>query len=77
MPPEQVVRAKLVWKASDSVKATLTADWTHTDQPSTASTVLATNVSRFEAHASPQDRRVKQLAVRNDCGDVARLANVR
>jgi iron complex outermembrane receptor protein len=42
---QQVVRAKLVWKASDSVKATLTADWTHTDQPSTASTVLATNVS--------------------------------
>jgi iron complex outermembrane receptor protein len=42
---QQVVRAKLLWRASDSVKVTLTADWTHTDQPSTASTVLATNVS--------------------------------
>ena len=42
---QQVVRAKLLWKASDSVKATLTADWTHTDQPSTANTVLATNIS--------------------------------
>jgi len=37
---EQVVRGKLLWKVSDTVKATFTADWTHTDQPSTANTVL-------------------------------------
>ena len=37
---EQVVRAKLLWKASDSVTATFTGDWTHTNQPSTANTVL-------------------------------------
>jgi len=37
---EQVVRGKLLWKASDSVTATFTADWTHTNQPSTANTVL-------------------------------------
>ena len=37
---QQTVRAKLLWKASSSVTATLSADWTHTDQPSTASTVL-------------------------------------
>jgi iron complex outermembrane receptor protein len=37
---EQVIRAKVLWKASDSVTATFTADWTHTDQPSTANTVL-------------------------------------
>jgi len=39
---EQVVRGKVVWKANDAVTATFTADWTHTDQPSTASTVLET-----------------------------------
>ena len=38
---EQVVRVKLLWKASDSVTATFTGDWTHTNQPSTASTPLA------------------------------------
>jgi iron complex outermembrane receptor protein len=38
---QQVVRAKLLWKASDSVTATFTGDWTHTNQPSTASTPLA------------------------------------
>jgi len=42
---EQVVRAKMLWKASDSLTATLSVDWTHTNQPSTANTVLATNVS--------------------------------
>ena len=39
---EQVIRAKLVWKPSDSVTATVTGDWTHTNEPSTASTVLQT-----------------------------------
>ncbi len=39
---QQVLRAKVVWKASDSVTATFAGDWTHTNQPSTASTVLAT-----------------------------------
>ena len=38
---QQVVRAKVLWKASDSVTATFTGDWTHTNQPSTASTPLA------------------------------------
>jgi iron complex outermembrane receptor protein len=42
---QQVLRAKLVWKASDSVTATFTGDWTHTNQPSTASTVLQTITS--------------------------------
>ncbi len=37
---EQVIRAKVLWKASDTVTATFTGDWTHTDQPSTANTVL-------------------------------------
>jgi iron complex outermembrane receptor protein len=37
---EQVVRVKVLWRASDSVTATVTGDWTHTDQPSTANTVL-------------------------------------
>ena len=37
---QQVVRAKLLWKASDAVTATFTGDWTHTNQPSTASTPL-------------------------------------
>jgi iron complex outermembrane recepter protein len=39
---QQVARAKLLWKASDSLTATLSLDWTHTNQPSTASTVLET-----------------------------------
>ncbi len=39
---EQVIRGKVLWKASDSVTATFTGDWTHTNQPSTASTVLQT-----------------------------------
>src|SRR5580658_9329395 len=37
---EQVARGKLLWKASDSLTATLSFDWTHTDQPSIAGTVL-------------------------------------
>jgi len=39
---EQVIRAKLLWLASDAIKGTFIGDWTHTDQPSTASTVLQT-----------------------------------
>lgn len=39
---EQVIRAKVVWRASDSLTATLTGDWTHTDQPLASSTVLST-----------------------------------
>jgi iron complex outermembrane receptor protein len=39
---EEVVRGKLLWLASDAIKATFIGDWTHTDQPSTASTVLQT-----------------------------------
>jgi len=39
---QQVARAKFLWKASDALTATLSLDWTHTNQPSTASTVLAT-----------------------------------
>ncbi len=42
---QQTVRAKLLWKASDAVSATFTGDWTHTNQPSTASTVLETVTS--------------------------------
>jgi len=42
---EQVIRGKVLWKASDSVTATFTGDWTHTNQPSTASTVLQTVTS--------------------------------
>jgi iron complex outermembrane recepter protein len=39
---EQIARAKLQWKPVDALTATLTVDWTHTNQPSTASTVLQT-----------------------------------
>ena len=42
---QQVVRAKVQWRASDALTATFTADWTHTDQPSTASTALQTITS--------------------------------
>ncbi len=42
---QQILRAKLLWRASDSLTATLSADWTHTNQPSTASTVLQTVVN--------------------------------
>jgi iron complex outermembrane recepter protein len=42
---EQVMRGKLQWKPTDALTATFTADWTHTNQPSTASTVLQTITS--------------------------------
>jgi len=42
---QQVVRAKVQWRASDALTATFTGDWTHTNQPSTASTVLETVTS--------------------------------
>ncbi len=39
---EQVLRGKLQWKPTDAITAMFSADWTHTNQPSTASTVLQT-----------------------------------
>jgi iron complex outermembrane recepter protein len=39
---QQTVRAKILWKASDTFTATATADWTHTNESSPATTVLAT-----------------------------------
>jgi iron complex outermembrane receptor protein len=39
---QQTVRAKLQWKASDTLTATFSGDWTHTNQPATASSVLKT-----------------------------------
>jgi iron complex outermembrane receptor protein len=39
---QQVIRAKLLWKVADGLTATVTGDWTHTNQPSTANTVLET-----------------------------------
>jgi iron complex outermembrane receptor protein len=39
---EQVIRAKVVWQPADSVTATFAGDWTHTNQPSTAISVLQT-----------------------------------
>src|SRR5581483_7612327 len=39
---QQIARAKLQWRPADTLIATLTIDWTHTNQPSTASTVLQT-----------------------------------
>ena len=46
---EQVLRAKLQWKPSDALTGTFSADWTHTNQPSTASTVLDTITSGPQA----------------------------
>ena len=46
---EQVLRGKLQWKPTDSITAMLAADWTHTNQPSTASTVLQTITSGPQA----------------------------
>src|SRR6267154_175561 len=46
---QQVLRGKLQWKPTDSITAMLAADWTHTNQPSTASTVLQTITSGPEA----------------------------
>ena len=42
---EQVLRSKIVWKPGDSWKISLDLDWTHTNQDSTASTVLNTITS--------------------------------
>src|SRR4051812_37795079 len=42
---QQVFRAKLLWTPLDTVSATLSLDWTHTNQPSTANTVLRTVTS--------------------------------
>ncbi|MDP9083420.1 MAG: TonB-dependent receptor [Pseudomonadota bacterium] len=39
---QQVIRSKFLLKASDNLKLTLTADWTHEDQPSTPNTILRT-----------------------------------
>ena len=39
---QQVVRGKLLWRAADGLTATVTGDWTHTNQPATANTVLQT-----------------------------------
>jgi iron complex outermembrane receptor protein len=39
---EQVIRAKLLWQATDNVTATFTGDWTHTNQPATAISLLQT-----------------------------------
>jgi iron complex outermembrane recepter protein len=46
---EQVLRGKLQWKPSDAITAMFSADWTHTNQPSTASTVLQTITSGPQA----------------------------
>jgi iron complex outermembrane receptor protein len=42
---QQVIRAKLLWRASDAVTATFTGDWTHTNQPATANNALQTVTS--------------------------------
>ena len=42
---EQVARSKVVWKPTENWTITLGADWTHTNQDSTASTVLDTITS--------------------------------
>ena len=39
---QQTARAKFLWLASDAVTATATFDWTHTNQPAYASTVIRT-----------------------------------
>jgi iron complex outermembrane receptor protein len=39
---ENVMRAKLLWKASDSVTVTVTADWTHVAESSVPESLLAT-----------------------------------
>jgi iron complex outermembrane receptor protein len=38
---QQVIRAKALWKASDSVNVTFAADWSHQDQSSYPTTVLS------------------------------------
>jgi iron complex outermembrane receptor protein len=39
---QQVMRVKVLWRASDAVTATFTGDWTHTNQPATANNALET-----------------------------------
>jgi iron complex outermembrane recepter protein len=39
---QQVIRAKVLWRVADGLTATVTGDWTHTNQPATANTVLET-----------------------------------
>ncbi len=39
---QQVIRSKFLLKATDNLKVTLTADWTHEDQSSTPNTILRT-----------------------------------
>jgi iron complex outermembrane receptor protein len=39
---QQVIRGKLLWRIADGLTATVTGDWTHTNQPATANTVLQT-----------------------------------
>jgi iron complex outermembrane receptor protein len=39
---EDVMRAKVLWKAADDVKVTWTGDWTHVDESSVPETLLAT-----------------------------------
>jgi iron complex outermembrane receptor protein len=39
---EDIMRAKVLWKAADNVKVSLTADWTHVDESSVPETLLAT-----------------------------------
>ncbi|MFL6603652.1 MAG: TonB-dependent receptor [Steroidobacteraceae bacterium] len=46
---QQVIRAKLLWTPLDTVTATLSLDWTHTNQPSTANTILQTVTSGPDA----------------------------
>ncbi len=50
---EQVLRGKLQWKPNDFITGMLSADWTHTNQPSTASTVLQTVTSGSNAVFGP------------------------
>jgi iron complex outermembrane receptor protein len=42
---QQTLRGKLIWKASDSLTGTFGADWTHTNQPGVATTVLQPIIS--------------------------------
>ena len=46
---EQVMRAKLQWKPNEAITGMFSVDWTHTNQPSTASTVLQTITSGPQA----------------------------
>jgi iron complex outermembrane receptor protein len=45
----QTIRTKFLYKVSDDLKATLTADWTHTDQSSPANTPLEPIISGPQA----------------------------